>query len=632
MAVETLTKEQCAAVSAVAERGAPPVTPCAGKPWGELLFILDSIDPAIGFEQVYVLTRQQSEALHKEEIVYTALINSLQAALAAGDEPEIVAAKEAVAEQLTTEFLLHPGDLKGSSLLTEVRRLVGGKTTYVPSKTVKPLRGKYKLDHEVRERSMFTENGQLDRKKLMDQFKTLTLKIKADFKWKDEQINTGIAGFDNYIAAVNQSLSWSLQKGVPPEQVNFDVSCEAQLMRFYAGASLGADWDPRNRKFGLQGQVDAKASLAEGRLQASGYFPNAKGHLLRLSYQGDNGTTVAVEFGHVRLRLGLEVRAFVGASVQGCIAIQAKLGHGICGGDKPVRLGDKDAPRASVSGKAFVGAEASGTLVGALEWDNPEQRKGDVPDWRAFVSVSVGAGVAVGIGAECEFKISYEGGRFCYRGRASAVCGWGFSGELAGEIDAMLIVEFIQFVYHKLKDSNFSVLAFISQEAFRALTMLQVWAVAKLKRIGDYLGGKIAEVQRWWVNFWADEEDAEQLAEAIIARPSMLRFLTPEAKGAILYVLTKTFYFSREELQERAALIVLSWVHTRREFENVCQHMTPTGAKGSYDAGYERLEDLFDWSDQDAFDIYRRGLVGLYRGEPLIDTAAVQSFSPDSIA
>ncbi|MDC0669273.1 hypothetical protein [Nannocystis radixulma] len=628
MAVETLTKEQCAAVAAVAERGAPPVTPCAGKPWGELLFILDSIDPAIGFEQVYVLTRQQSEALHKEEIVYTALINSLQAATAIGSEPWTIANKEMVAQKLTTESLLRPGDLKGSSLLTEVRRLVGRKTTYVPSKKIKSHWRKYKLDADDRVRSMRTEKGQLDHKKLMDQFKALSPKIKAEFKWLDKQIDFGIEGFGAYIAAINGSLQWSLRNGIPPGQVNFDVSCEAQLMRFYAGASLGADWDPRSGKIGLQGQVDAKASLAEGRLQASGYFPDARGHLLRLSHRGDDGGTVAVEFGRVRARLGLEVRAFVGASVQGCIGIQAKLGRGLCGGDKPAKLGDKDAPKASVSGKAFAGAEASGSLVGAIEWDNPEERKGGVPDWRAFVSVSVGAGVAVGIGAEGEFKISYEGGRFRYRGSAGVVCGWGFSGELAGEIDARLIVEFIQFVYHKLKDSNFSVLAFISQEAFRALTMLQVWAIGKAKEIGDYLGGKIAEVRRWWVNLWADEKAAEQLAENIIAAPSRLQFLTPEAKGAILYTLTQRFWTSWEESQESAVLIVLSWVHTRREFENVCQHMTPTGAKGSYEEGYERLEKLLDGSDQDAFDIYVRGLRARYRIEPLIDTAAVQSFSP----
>jgi len=82
----------------------------------------------------------------------------------------------------------------------------------------------------------------------------------------------------------------------------------------------------------------------------------------------------------------------------------------------------------------------------------------------------------------------------------------------------------------------------------------------------------------------------------------------PEAKGALLYHLadtfwlsrTGTFYISREELQEDATLKILSLIQTRREFQEVCEHMTEDGSKSvrddPYQAGYNRLKTLFDFS------------------------------------
>jgi hypothetical protein len=88
----------------------------------------------------------------------------------------------------------------------------------------------------------------------------------------------------------------------------------------------------------------------------------------------------------------------------------------------------------------------------------------------------------------------------------------------------------------------------------------------------------------------------------------MLRFMPPEAKGALLYHLTETFWLSRsgmfwisrEELQEDATLKILSLIQTRREFREVCEHMTEDGSKSvrddPYQAGYDRLKTLFDFS------------------------------------
>ena len=88
----------------------------------------------------------------------------------------------------------------------------------------------------------------------------------------------------------------------------------------------------------------------------------------------------------------------------------------------------------------------------------------------------------------------------------------------------------------------------------------------------------------------------------------MLRFMAPEAKGALLYHLTETFWLSRsgmfwisrEEPQEDATLMILSLIQTRREFQEVCEHMAEDGSKSvrddPYQAGHDRFDALFDLS------------------------------------
>ncbi|MEJ2456296.1 MAG: hypothetical protein P8103_19400 [Candidatus Thiodiazotropha sp.] len=176
------------------------------------------------------------------------------------------------------------------------------------------------------------------------------------------------------------------------------------------------------------------------------------------------------------------------------------------------------------------------------------------------------------------------------------------------------IVEFVQFVFHQLNNENFDYLGFIEENAFDVLTTICYWHVRTGQELVKFVGKSFDYVEQWATREMELAADAEDLARRVLGHShDMLRFMPPEAKGALLYHLTETFWLSstgtfwisREELQEDATLKILSLIQTRREFREVCEHMTEDGTKSvrddPYQAGYDRLETLFDFSQYNRF-------------------------------
>jgi len=205
--------------------------------------------------------------------------------------------------------------------------------------------------------------------------------------------------------------------------------------------------------------------------------------------------------------------------------------------------------------------------------------------------VGYGASASLGIGFDLDFTVGLkDNSKFIVRWKAGVVLGGGFSGSLSCIIDAGAIWTFIQFVYHKLKDSNFSFLEFITEEAFNQLMKIQLYIIEKgvdvVKDIGDYFEKKLEDIDNWIgevVQYWEkrsrEREDAENLARRIIANPEIIKFTSPEAKGAMLYTLTYTFLLSNEKSQEKAILHILNWVQTFEEYYKICNRITRDGTK-----------------------------------------------------
>ena len=226
-----------------------------------LIFVAES-------EKIYALSRGEANEIEEEEKIFEDLSNKLKEANEKNDENAIKDAKDEIGKALTKS-----GDASGASRLTEIRRLKGKKITYVRSDKIKNHWRSYSLNVDDNKKSLRTNKGKLDKDRLGKQFKDVQTKIKQEWK---KDYGTSVAGheifFGEIIDEINESLKWSInEQNADPEEINFDVSTEARLLRFYAGASGGWTFDPVKGNFGITGKVSASIALAELKFMSSAY-------------------------------------------------------------------------------------------------------------------------------------------------------------------------------------------------------------------------------------------------------------------------------------------------------------------------------------------------------------------------
>ncbi len=597
----------------------------------------------LGEETFLVLKPQESEELKKEEQELTKKIEKLKDALeegkiaaerAASDNEQarkigerkvkesaqnIKTVKEQIAKTLTSH-----AEGGGFDNLTEIRRLSGKKTTYVRSDKIKNHWRKYSLEADDQKKSLRTKNGQLDKKMLKERFLNSTKKVQKKFNILGDSLVGHENAFGQYIDELNNSLKWSTdKKGSNPEEVNFDASAQAQLLRYYANASLESTIDFKEMQFGFSANANASIALAEGKFQSRAYWPHKGGYDMSFELNAKR-----FDFGRIRAYLEFNATAFVGASAVGSICIEVskpdnkdklafrgvnKAGKGI----KP----DKN----TATGKLFAGAEAGGEVVGKCEWDNPEKRTDPIkPAWCEFVAIGYGIKGAAGLGVEAEFKISYEDNKFMFRARAGLVIGLGAGGSLVGTVDAGTIMEFVQFIYHQLKNHGYHFLDTVSRDAFNRITRLTVWAIETGKDIADFGNGvtqgisdsieesvntitrELIKIQNWWDLRQESKYQAIILARNILSDPDKIKFTTPEAKGIMLHHLCQTFWEINEEPQEQAIIEILKHVQSTGEYQKVCEHLTPNGSKTDFLSGHGAIVDILDGEERYKYREMRR--------------------------
>jgi hypothetical protein len=596
-------------------------------PITDLVYVAQCDDTAVGDGALLLLDPKQSRELAKEEQHWAKLMQRLQQAIDQGDTQRIERAKEEIAKELTDAVKVG----EQSHSFTEVRRLAGKKFTYVRSDKLKNHVRSYSLRVDDRDRSLFqtvtmefknrkTQTYRvLNEKALKERFEVgLLPAITGDIELFETQKGNLLSiineGWADYIDEVNNSLHGAAQQAdVPDDQVQWRRGWDAQLFRYYAGAEAKWRIDPAKGELNIGANAQAQATLAQARGLFTAYWPHQSGHDLIIDMPLKQGGTQNVNLGAIRGKLKCEATGFAGASALGSLSIcieldEAKNRLKFKGADKAKDKRQKKAPGgATLSGRLFAGAEAGGDITGDIEWQNPEAEF----EWRSFLGVGAGLDGSVGIGGELDFLITYHEptGKFKFRAKAGITLGLGASGEVAGEISANNMVEFVQFVFHQLNNKNFDYLGFIEETAFDALTSICYWHVRTGQELVKFIGDSFDDVKRWAEKEMELAADAEDLARRVLGHShDMLRFMPPEAKGALLYHLTETFWLtrsgvfwiSREELQEDATLKILSLIQTRREFREVCEHMTEDGSKSvrddPYQAGYDRLEALFDFS------------------------------------
>ena len=270
----------------------------------------------------------------------------------------------------------------------------------------------------------------------------------------------------------------------------------------------------------------------------------------------------------------------------------------------------------------FAGVKADVDITGSVQWLDPENKSKDA-DFEDFIKIAPGVSAMAGAAGTLKLEVTYNNGKFIMIMQASLCLGVGARGKIACETNALLVGKFICWVGYQLYHANYEFLAFISTEAFKALQDIQFLMIQSGKEAVDFTHRsyeQISDQVRNVLSMMDKTEARDALATRILNNGSKLRNATPETKGMLLYQLTrhdKTDWVNRNNYQQgdafhnrkKAVLRVLQWVQTKREWDNVFQHMHPRGNRieGSHYLTVERFMELgYDEMDDDLNRIKQR--------------------------
>jgi len=400
---------------------------------------------------------------------------------------------------------------------------------------------------------------------------------------------------------------------------DIELGAGAQLMRFSYGGSLNGDMSMMDRRLSVKAEGHAAVDFAKAEAKLDLFFPRKDGWLWTVT-DGDGRTFKLIA---ARCRVTVEVSGVVGASIAAELAMKIEVSPldknmpkaaGKRGRkDKKARRkqtvsintkDEADVATLDASAGAFAGVKANGTLTGELEWRDPKDEK---KEFASIASIAPTVGGMAGIGAGAKFKIEYTRGIFRLRAHASLCVGVGAEGALDFAVGAKQMVLFFSCLFYNIAYWQFKNLKIFSKDAFDALKGIQFLAVQTGRAIESFYGDILETIQ----GEVADVDDQMQKADArlelanrILGNPGSMRYVTPEAKGMLIYQLTRHSYADVVASgavagdnylgpQRKAVLAVIQTAVSKPELENIIQHVDENGAKGDIAANRARLRAFF---------------------------------------
>lgn len=531
--------------------------------------------------------------------------------------------------ELPKEKLLDSSSKKNAIGLMELINISGGKSgykyTYVRSDKISNHIRKYKLNSKEKEtgsKSFITTEEYIDdkgnkrKRQVIDKekLKSQLLTGKANFnlfekKYKDE---AGILG--KWAEDLNENLKSSPYKGDV-----FEFDSQSQLMRWGYGASSKISANPFdvNLQPGKE-TINSSSSSVNGKL--SGYaglaLAESKTTLkLKLPYEKGITITYPTQYGEgilgtIRLDIDITLSGNVGAS----IAVEAGFnfqGNKVSGAPlKRVSNDDPSVSKIDISKQTiepsssaelgvFVGMQASLNVTGSLKWKSPHIK--DDPDkFIDLAKVCWEVTAQAGIGVSGALQFTYQNGRVrCFV--TGGLCkGVGAKGLLAFDIDGEKIFDdFLPALGYMLRNANYIKLSNIMLEkdfnAFAILTLLCAMGVIKVTdKVSEQLENFYNNTNKLFSNLeemWDEKEVRISLMNNIInTNGECLKFAPPESKGAaIASLITANFWDeislsshagtacesgARFASRKRAILLILSWAQSKRDYENIMQHLS----------------------------------------------------------
>ncbi len=444
----------------------------------------------------------------------------------------------------------------------------------------------------------------LDVEALKKSFEKIKTGLKSAKEWKSE-----VATLDLIDLAGNE-LAESIVKSA-----SYEVEAQAQWLRLVGCAGANAEIDWVKKKAQVQGNLQGKAVLCEGKITGTWAAPSLKGWMM--NFLGE-------DLGAIRFVMELSAFGFVGAKAiaTGAVGITLEGGKQVAKaiqrdtGDKlsdavPGKAGGL--PRLNPAGAyeavpadlngvkaeidAFAGAEAGFTPAGKLQWLPPQEK-----DFVSFAEISATVAVSAGAGAQAAIQIYYAGGKFKVKAAARLCWGVGCKGAVEFTVNAEKILQFVEWVHYQLLHAGFRNLVYFEQRAFAALSQLLVVCIGHNTPMGKQVQAISDDVNRQFLGFTTALDIAKErnaLVNNVNRGPAWLVHATPEARGMLLYQITRhgTPSHMRDTprlsgsivdpeihflaTHKQAVCTIMKTVQTAAEWDNVLQHMTERGTKSS---------------------------------------------------
>lgn len=561
-------------------------------------------------EGIFVpLTALQQREVEQEEAVLDQLIRQYHAAM---EEPEesIVSFKNGFLERLQQERIIDQSNPSQPFHLTEIRRLRGNNHyAYVRKDSGWRRHRSYRIDAQDRARRegwYDLDKKQIDGRKLVEtiaqdlQAPTFDLTLHNSFT--DWCLREWQSKADN----------WTPVEGMPP----IEAGVQAQVMRFAMGANLQAGYDPRSGNTHIAAKASASLGLAEGKAYASMAWPAEEDSEWLIYYRDEINQRQAASLGKFRAAASTELSGFAGASAMLSANVHIEMNHGIpqLRGVGKSNRGRRNGEPASVEAGAFAGLRADCKVEGSIEW---QDTLSNTPEWKALCTLGVGAGAALGLGAEARMRIKWSNRthKFYFNLHAGLVVGPGASGEVGAEVDAGTFATMVKCIYNALLAVDFHRVEEIDAGAFEQLTHFAVLGIitgasytAIAIRLGSEAADRVSRDVRRVIDAHRSALEKERLAittgNNILAdlssgESSWLKYAPPEVKGRLLDILCFDYHptvWDRYTLgpnsREQATLALLEISQCWRDYEETIIRMNSTGDKGNFAANRARLHNL----------------------------------------
>lgn len=582
-----------------------------------------------GSNEIIFLTKAEAEELAREEKAICGPIEAFYRDLEnlSGGDPdsedrpeeaegslksEVQERKQALIDDLVAKGAIS-NDMEPVPGLTEIKRLSGKKhRTYVRSDKMKNHLRRYSIASrdKARSKGWLTSDG-INGKKLAEAIESeLKVQVKLELGSLDPE-GAVMRALNHFYDEAEWSV-WGENRKQKVAETGFDASAEAQFMRFAAGASGFAEYNPKNGKVHVQAKAEAQYALAEGKVTVEQSFPASNKSAIRIYYRigGWDGERRYASLGHFQANLAITASGFAGASAVLAANVHVDSSEGL-----PKLKGiaaRKKGQSANFEGSAFAGVRAGCEVAGELRWKDvltPEKK------WDTLCKIGKKVEVAAGAAAEFEVRLMFSRatGRFYFNCHAGLVLGVGPSGSFLLEIETNNIMKMLHFVYNALLDVDFRYLELFDKdtETFDWYQRLNLLALGKgisaLEAAYEFANSSIYDIAEYIEAVFSNrarEQNGAELAENVLndlklKEDAVFLHSPPEVKGAVLDNILYDWWvtpnlWDSNDIKIQAVNQILSTFQGWRDFEETVLRMNPEGT--ARPAEFQKnLDRLFDF-------------------------------------